>query len=94
MRRFAFGLALVVALVCLVGLSACSSAPNPAALKDKCFSNEALIGAEMKLFYADSGTYPPITTVVEKMHLACPSGGVYSYDATSGVVTCSVHGHP
>jgi hypothetical protein len=91
MKRIAVVLVLMVAL----GMCACApAAPSAADLKAQCYANEALIGAEMELFYADSGMYPPIATVVEKTGRACPSGGAYSFDETSGVVTCSVHGHP
>jgi ABC-type glycerol-3-phosphate transport system substrate-binding protein len=88
------GLTLIVALVMALALTGCSSGSDAAAAKTKCYANETLIAQEMKLFYEDSGTYPPITTVVDKMQLSCPSGGTYSFDATTGVVTCSIHGHP
>jgi hypothetical protein len=47
----------------------------------------------MKLFKADSGIDAPLQTVVDKTHVVCPAGGTYSYDPTTGVVNCSVHGH-
>ena len=76
-------------------MAACApAAPSAADQKAQCYTNETLISAEMQLFHADSGLYPPIATVVEKMHRTCPSGGIYRFDETSGVVTCSVHGHP
>jgi hypothetical protein len=91
MRRIAAILVLTLAL----GVAACApSTPSAADLKAQCYNNETLIGAEMQLFYADSGIYPPIATVVEKMGRPCPSGGVYSFDETSSVVSCSIHGHP
>jgi ABC-type glycerol-3-phosphate transport system substrate-binding protein len=94
MRRLSLGLALIATLAVALMLTGCSSGTSTASTKTQCYANEALIAQEMKLFYEDSGTYPPIATVVQKMSLSCPSGGTYSFDATTGVVTCSVHGHP
>jgi hypothetical protein len=92
MKRIAASLLLIVVLG---GLAGCAPAkPSAADLKTQCYANEALIGAEMKIFYADAGIYPPIATVVEKLQRACPSGGVYTFDEKTGVVSCSVHGHP
>ncbi len=91
MKRIAAILVLTMAL----GVAACApAAPSAAELKAQCFQNQTLIAAEMNLFNADSGMYPPITTVVEKMNLKCPSGGTYSFDEKTLVVSCSVHGHP
>jgi hypothetical protein len=88
-------IAVILVLLVGLGMAACApAAPSAADLKAKCFSNETLIAAEMKLFYADAGIYPPIATVVEKTHLTCPSGGTYSFDEKTGIVTCSIHGHP
>jgi hypothetical protein len=88
-------IAAILMLLAALGVAACTpAAPSAADVKAQCYANETLIGVEMKLFYADSGVYPPIATVVEKTRRACPSGGVYSFEETAGVVTCSVHGHP
>jgi hypothetical protein len=92
----------VVALVALVALTAAAlilagcgaGTPVAAEQKAQCFANESLIQDEMKLFNEDSGMYPPLKDVLDKMQLKCPSGGTYSFDATTGVVTCSIHGHP
>jgi hypothetical protein len=87
--------AVLLTLVIVGALAGCAPAgPTAAQLKEQCFANETLIGAEMKIFYADSGIYPPIASVVDTMKRACPSKGVYSFDEKTGVVTCSVHGHP
>lgn len=94
MRRIRVIASVVVLLVALAALAGCAQQSKAAADKERCFANEALIGAEMKLFAADSGIQAPIQDVVAKLHAECPSGGTYSYDATSGVVTCSIHGHP
>jgi hypothetical protein len=78
-----------------LGTAACAPAgPSASDLKTQCYANEALIGAEMKLFYADADIYPPISDVVEKLRVKCPSGGTYRFDEKTAVVTCSVHGHP
>lgn len=78
-----------------LGVAACApGAPSAEDLKQQCWTNETLIGVEMKLFYADAGIDPPIATVVEKMKRPCPSGEVYSFDEATGVVSCSIHGHP
>jgi hypothetical protein len=91
MKRIAAILILTIGL----GVAACAPVtPSAADRKAQCFTNQALIRAEMDVFQADSGIYPPIATVVEKMHLKCPSGGTYSFDETSATVSCSVHGHP
>jgi hypothetical protein len=80
--------------VALAAAACAPAAPSATVLKEQCYANEALIGAEMKLFYADAGMYPPIATVVEKTGRACPSSGTYGFDETSGIVSCSIHGHP
>jgi len=93
MKRIAVILAL--GLVLATGVTACAPpSPTPAEQKAACFTNEKLAGAEMKLFYEDAGIYPPIATVVEKLHVKCPSGGTYSFDEATGIVSCSVHRHP
>ena len=61
--------------------------------KQECFANQARIKGMFDLFYADSGEYPPIGIVVEKLGVKCPSGGKYSFDAKTVTVSCSVHGH-
>lgn len=86
--------AIAAALAVVLILGGCAQGSAASDGKAKCFANEELIGAEMRLFKADSGMDAPIQDVVDKLHAACPSGGTYSYDATTQVVTCSVHGHP
>jgi ABC-type glycerol-3-phosphate transport system substrate-binding protein len=93
-RRTRVVLLAIVLVVALAALAGCAGQSKAAADKERCFANEALIGAEMKLFTADAGIQAPIQDVVTKLHAECPSGGTYSYDATTGVVTCSIHGHP
>lgn len=88
-------IAVVLALLTVMGATACApSAPSAADQKAACFGNEKVIAAEMNLFYDDAGIYPPISDVVSKLHLKCPSGGTYTFDAKTNTVSCSVHGRP
>ncbi len=99
-RRFLGGFVVVAVLAALAAgmmLGGCVSKPvalTAAQTKAQCFENQSRIRQMMDLFYADSQTYPPVETVAEKLHVACPSGGTYSFDPDTDVVTCSVHGHP
>ena len=86
---------IVVMLVAVLALGACAAqGPTAAEQKAKCFANEALVQTEMKLFTADTGMDAPFASVLSKTHAICPSGGTYSYDPATGIVSCSVHGHP
>lgn len=62
--------------------------------KAVCQSKMTLMQTEMKLFNADSGLEAPFETVIEKTNSVCPSGGTYTYDPATYLVTCSVHGNP
>ena len=88
--------ALLAVVLATVLLSGCSAGDGDAAAEQKarCFQNEKLIKVAMDVFYADSQLYPPISSVVTKLDVKCPSGGVYSFDPNTDTVTCSVHGHP
>ena len=96
-RVLTLPVAILVVLAAATMLGGCSSkpaAPTVAQTQAACFENQTHIKQAMDLFYADSQMYPPIETVVEKLHVACPSGGTYSFDPDTNTVTCSVHGHP
>ncbi len=93
-RRGMTVVALVALLVATLLIAGCAGPSAAAVQKAQCFANESLIQSYMKLFNEDSGIYPPLQDVIDKLHVKCPSGGTYSFDATTGVVTCSVHGHP
>jgi hypothetical protein len=93
-RRGVTVVALVALLVATLLVAGCAGPSAAAVQKAQCFANESLIQSYMKLFNEDSGIYPPLQDVIDKLHVKCPSGGTYSFDATTGVVTCSVHGHP
>jgi hypothetical protein len=84
---------LAVALLLAVGCASKPAAPSAADQKAACAENQAHIRQAMDLFYADSQIYPPIATVVEKLHVACPSGGTYVFDEKTDTVSCTVHGH-
>jgi uncharacterized protein YceK len=84
---------IVIVLVIGLTLAGCAQGPTAAEQKAQCFANEALIEGEMKLFKADSGLDAPLQDVLDATHAVCPNGGKYSYDPTTGVATCSVHGH-
>lgn len=92
--RVVLAFAVVAALALVALLAGCAGQSTADANKEKCFANIAVIQAEMKLFKEDSGLDAPIADVVSRLHMVCPSGGTYSYDASSGVVSCSIHGHP
>lgn len=87
---------LVVALLLAVlALAGCAQqAENMGAgLKTACFATQAVIKQSMELDRAQTGAYPPLSTVVAKTGAKCSGGGVYSFDQASGQVSCSVHGH-
>lgn len=91
MRRTGI-IGIILAVVVVLALVGCAQGPT-AEQKAQCFANEALIETEMKLFKADSGLDAPLQGVLDATHAVCPNGGKYSYDPTTGVATCSVHGH-
>lgn len=79
------------------------AAPGPAiadpAKRDACFVNERTVETRAAGWTAqNAGTQPPagVESMVDAGILrsvpSCPSGGTYSYDASSGRLTCSVHG--
>ena len=80
------------------------AAPGPAiadpAKREACFMNERTVETQASAWTAQNpGTQPPtsvqamVTAGVLRSVPSCPSGGTYSYDAGSGRLTCSVHGH-
>ena len=95
-RLVAFLLLVAVFSVALLAAAGCSSKPAARSEVDKraeCAQNQTHIRQAMDLFYADAQMYPPIATVVEKLHVACPDGGTYVFDAKTETVSCTVHGH-
>jgi hypothetical protein len=86
----------LVALVIVLAVAGCGpdSAKVEAKQKEQCFANERLLKTAMDAFYADSGMYPPLSTVTSKLDVKCPAGGEYTFDEKSDAVSCSVHGHP
>ena len=84
-------MALGVAL--LAGAGCGPTALSADVAKQECFANQAKIKTMFDVFYADSGEYPPIGIVVQKLGVKCPSGGTYRFDPKTLTVSCSVHGH-
>jgi len=81
------------AAVAVLGLVGCGPKGLSAeAAKEQCFTNQVHIHQMEGLFYSDSGEYAPIGDVVSKLGVKCPSGGTYSFNQTTGKVSCSVHG--
>ena len=91
MKRLA---TMTAALALAIALSGCTQGPSAADLKAECFVNQARVQAVMKLFSADTGMDAPFESVLAKADAVCPSGGKYSWDPATSVVSCSVHGHP
>jgi hypothetical protein len=86
---------ILLTIALLFSATGCSQAPTAAELKAKCFANEAQMQTVMKVFAADTGgVNASFDTVVAKTNSVCPSGGKYSWDPATQIVTCSVHGHP
>lgn len=82
-----------IVLSLAIGLAGCvAPKSNASATKDQCFQNMAFLQTEMNLVHADSGIYPQFADVVRKIGSKCPSGGAYSFDEKTGVVSCSIHG--
>jgi hypothetical protein len=91
MRRIAL---IALLLSAVVGVVACG--PSKAEIADQqkqqCFANENQIKLATNLVHADTGVYPDIKNVVAQLHVACPAGGVYSFDPNTDTVSCSIHG--
>jgi len=94
-RRLAVVVILVLLAAALVCAPGCARKPKVLTEADKkavCAANQQKIRETMSVFYADSQIYPPIATVVEKLHVKCPDGGTYLFDEEQIAVTCSLHG--
>jgi len=89
-RTVLVGVLIVSLAIVLAGCAAAK--PDAAATKDTCFQNMAFLQTEMNLVHADSGIYPKFADVVKTIGRTCPSGGTYSFDEKTGVVSCSIHG--
>ena len=94
MRRIAL-VALLVSAV-MPGLIGCG--PGKAAVaaqqREQCFANERNIAMAIGAIHADSGLYPDVQDTANKLGAKCPAGGTYTFDQASGVISCSIHGHP
>jgi hypothetical protein len=92
-------LMLMIVLCAVLGSGGCGSKVSAAdklaaEQKAQCFQNQGVVLQTMKLFYADTGTYPPIDDVLSKIKASCPAGGKYTFSETTEKVTCSIHGSP
>jgi hypothetical protein len=85
---------LVAALACGALLTACSPSKEQIAAeqRDQCFANQLKIKVAIDAVNADTGVYPDLNDVIDKLDAQCPGGGTYSYNAETGAVDCSVHG--
>jgi hypothetical protein len=93
-RAIVTALLVVMAIAVVAAVAGCTQGSAAAEQKAQCFANEKIIQTAMGLFKADSGLDAPLQQVLDSTHIACPSGGTYSYDSATGIATCSVHGHP
>ncbi|MDR3685511.1 MAG: hypothetical protein P4L93_00905 [Coriobacteriia bacterium] len=95
--RWIARLSLAVVLA-LAALSVVACGPSKAEIaqqqKDECFATMSQMKLAIDLVNADTGVYPDVASVVAQLHAKCPSGGTYSFDPNTNVVSCSVHGHP
>lgn len=90
-------LVLALILCAVLGIAGCSPkalSPDELAAKQKaeCFKTQGTVLQAMKLFYADSGTYAPVETVVTQLEAKCPAGGTYAFDEETEKLSCSIHG--
>jgi len=69
-------------------------AQGDAAATSVCASNRAMLSSQYSV--VQSGASPEADTsfagVVQRAGAKCPTGGVYSWDATTNKVKCSTHG--
>lgn len=67
------------------------------AQKKSCFANERTVEGAARSYEASSGDLPTaVAALVTEKYLAatpkCPTSGVYTWDATAGTLTCTIHG--
>jgi len=91
--RFAAALLAAALLVALVAGCGQSAAQKAAADRDECYANESQILSAINLEHADSGEYADVNLVAKTLNLKCPSGGTYTFDPNTDIVSCTVHGH-
>lgn len=67
------------------------------ALTKSCYANERTIEGAAQTHLAENGTLPDSIETLVPTFIAetpvCPADGEYTWDSSTGVVTCSEHGH-
>ena len=74
---------------------------NDTAQKDSCFANERTIEGAWSTYQANGGSDTPadfdgLMQILVPQYIKaaprCPSGGTYTFDPSTGQVSCSIHG--
>jgi hypothetical protein len=100
-------LVLFVSLIAVLAVVGCGGASSPGSASEgpgtivnqakdnasivTCRTNRAQIDQQYA-FAQSAGTDADYQATVEQVAAKCPSGGTYSWDATTGKTRCSVHG--
>jgi type IV pilus assembly protein PilA len=66
------------------------------AQKRSCFANERTVDGAARSYEASEGSLPAAYTTLStngylKADPTCPAGGTYTWNATSGELSCSIH---